>query len=440
MCTSRGIAFSIVASHTCTAYRLAANMTILILLCFLFLFIYAMLLLFYRSAWKAIPEYEFPVSRKLEVINKLAPIQSTNNYQPSTKISVIIPARNEAGNLYDLLTSLTHQTYPAALFEVIVVDDYSTDDTASIVKNYPASNIQLISLKEILKDKKINSYKKKAIQTAIQHSKGDLVVTTDADCFMGENWLQTIAAFYETNHPVLIVMPVSINCSNSPIEIFQALDFMSLQGITGASVYKKMHSMCNGANLAYSRKAFEKVNGFEGIDNIASGDDMLLMHKISLQYPGGISYLKSKEVIVQTQPMHKVKDFLNQRIRWASKANKYDDKRITAVLLVVYLLNLLLFVIPLLSISNNEYSIFNYPLSERSLSGREFSIINSWFLLVVIKTIVELFFLIPVAGFFNKRNILWLFPLAQPFHILYTVIAGFLGMFGSYTWKERKVK
>ncbi|MEO6405088.1 MAG: glycosyltransferase, partial [Ferruginibacter sp.] len=313
-------------------------MTILFLLAFLFLAIYCGLLFYYRRAWKAIPTPPLPFSNS-----------SLPKYQLSTKISVIIPARNEAGNLYNLLTSLTHQTYPAALFEVIVVDDYSTDDTANIVKNYPASNIQLISLKEILKDETINSYKKKAIQTGIKHSKGEMIVTTDADCFMGENWLQTIAAFYETNHPEMIVMPVSINCDNSPIEIFQALDFMSLQGITGASVYKKMHSMCNGANLAYTRKAFDKVNGFDGIDNIASGDDMLLMHKISLQYPGGISYLKSKKVIVQTQPMHTVKDFLNQRIRWASKANKYDDKRIMVVLSLVYLLNVCLLIIPLLS-------------------------------------------------------------------------------------------
>jgi cellulose synthase/poly-beta-1,6-N-acetylglucosamine synthase-like glycosyltransferase len=401
-------------------------MTILFSLAFLLLIIYCGLLLYYRQAWKSIPE---PVeSSQLSI----------DNYQLS--ISVIIPARNEASNLYDLLTSLTQQTYPAALFEVIVVDDYSTDDTANIVRNFPAPNIHLISLKEILKEEKINSYKKKAIEIGISQSKGELIVTTDADCFMGKDWLQTIAAFYQTNHPQLIVMPVSINCGNSPVEIFQALDFMSLQGITGASVYKKVHSMCNGANLAYTRKAFDKVKGFEGIDNIASGDDMLLMHKISLQYPNGISYLKSKEVIVHTQTMHTVKDFLNQRIRWASKANKYDDKRITAVLIVVYLLNVLLLVIPLWSIVNRQSSMEE---SGVHTSFKFFTIHHSpftyWLLLVAIKTIIELFFLFPVAGFFNKRRLLWLFPLAQPFHILYTVIAGFLGMFGSYQWKDRKV-
>src|ERR1700741_4803978 len=111
------------------------------------------------------------------------------------------------------------------------------------------------------------------------------------------------------------------------------MDFLVLQGITGASVTKKIHSMCNGANLAYEKKIFYEVNGFAGIDHIASGDDMLLMHKIAKIYPGRIGYLKSTEAIVNTQPMATWPDFFNQRIRWASKATHYNDKRIFWVLL-----------------------------------------------------------------------------------------------------------
>ena len=119
-------------------------------------------------------------------------------------------------------------------------------------------------------------------------------------------------------------------------EVFQALDFMTLQGITGASVYEKMHSMCNGANMAYERAAFHEVEGFKGIDNIASGDDMLLMHKIYKHHPGGVMFLKSANAIVQTMPVQTLKELFNQSIRWASKADQYDDKRIFFVLLVVY--------------------------------------------------------------------------------------------------------
>lgn len=189
--------------------------------------------------------------------------------------------------------------------------------------------------------------------------------------------------------------------------------------------------MCNGANLAYTKKAFEAVGGFSGIDTIASGDDMLLMHKIYRRYPDRVMFLRSKEVIVQTEPVRSVGEFFNQRIRWASKANKYDDKRIFWVLLLVYLVNALLLTLPVISVFNNiQYPIFNVQCS----------MFGVWLLLLAAKTITELVFLYPVAKFFSKQKLLWLFPLMQPFHIIYTVIAGWLGTFGRYTWKERSVK
>jgi cellulose synthase/poly-beta-1,6-N-acetylglucosamine synthase-like glycosyltransferase len=293
----------------------------------------------------------------------------------------------------------------------------------------------LISLKDLVAPNGINSYKKKAIEIAVARSNSELIITTDADCIAPPNWLQTIAAFYEEKKPALIVMPVAIDCSNKFIELFQALDFMTLQGITGASVNKKFHSMCNGANLAYTKKAFAAVDGFAGIDTIASGDDMLLMHKIFKWDPAAVLFLRSKEVIVQTQPVNSIKDFFNQRIRWASKADQYDDKRIFAVLLIVYLFNLLLIVLPVIALFNNQYfSIHIYPVTFTT------SVFECWLFLLIGKTLVELIFLFPVAKFFNKRSLLWLFPLMQPFHILYTVIAGWLGKFGSYKWKGRNVK
>jgi cellulose synthase/poly-beta-1,6-N-acetylglucosamine synthase-like glycosyltransferase len=202
---------------------------------------------------------------------------------------------------------------------------------------------------------------------------------------------------------------------------FQSLDFMTLQGITGASVFKKFHSMCNGANLAYGKKVFYEVNGFDEIDDIASGDDMLLMHKIQKVYPDRILFLKSPEVIVQTQPAATLKDFMNQRIRWASKTDKYTDKKIIAVLLLVYLLNAWIFILGISSFFiTKAFYIFSVAIA--------------------IKIIVELIFLYPVAKFFREQKLLWWFVPAQPFHILYILIAGWLGKFGSYQWKGRKVK
>lgn len=387
---------------------------ILIYISLILLLGYSALLVYYRKSWGSIPDFKVEANSKL-----------------GTKISIIIPARNEEENIGYCLQSIIEQSYPAHLFEVLVVDDHSTDNTAAIIKSYASNNVKLISLKDYLSANEINSYKKKAIEISIQQSNGELIVTSDADCVFPKNWLTTIASFYESKRPAFIVMPVLISYGKKMIEVFQSLDFMTLQGITGASVHKKFHSMCNGANLAYTKEAFIAVNGFKGIDNIASGDDMLLMHKIYNQFPNNIEYLKSREVIVTTNPVSTIQQFFNQRIRWASKADQFDDKRIFIVLIIVYFLNVLMMVLPIVAlISNRSISIMNIQLS----------MFNFYASLLLIKTIFELFFLYPVAKFFNQTKLLWWFPIAQPFHIVYTVIAGWLGKFGKYTWKERSVK
>jgi cellulose synthase/poly-beta-1,6-N-acetylglucosamine synthase-like glycosyltransferase len=376
---------------------------------------YALLLLYYRRGWLAIENYD--------TLKTAADLH--------TKITVIIPARNEDENIKVCLDSIVNQTYPKKLFEVIVVDDHSTDNTAEVVKQFSNENVRIISLKDFTTGGPINSYKKKAIETAIEFANGDLIISTDADCIAGKDWIRAIASFYEDTDAAFIAAPVSFKEEPEALKIFQSLDFMTLQGITGASVYKKIHSMCNGANLAYEKKVFYEVDGFKNIDSIASGDDMLLMHKIFELYPERVKFLRSKKAIIETAAMDSLKDFFNQRIRWASKADKYDDKRIFAVLMMVYLFNLLLLLIPILgAFKNIQYSIFNIQCS----------IFGYWLCLLIGKTIVELFFLFPIAKFFDKQKQLWWFPVAQPFHIVYTVIAGWLGKFGNYQWKGRTVK
>ncbi|MCP9749626.1 glycosyltransferase [Ferruginibacter sp. HRS2-29] len=381
-----------------------------------FLLIYIFLILYYRSAWNSISDY---------VISK---------EKFSTKVTVIIPARNEEKNIGRCLESITAQDFPAEQLQVIVVDDHSEDETASIVLKFAHKQVELIDLSSFT-HQNINSYKKKAIEVAIAKSSGELIITTDADCIVPPLWLQTIVSFFNEENAKFIAMPVTFSRRRSLLGIFQLLDFMVLQGITGASVEQGVHSMCNGANLAYSKEAFFAVEGFKGIDGIASGDDMLLMHKIAVRYPDDIHFLKSPDVVVETAPMDTLRDFFNQRIRWASKADKYDDKRIFAVLLIVYLFNFLLLAIPF------GLAWFN-PRFTFQLSGITiiFSLAEWWVLMLVVKTWIEMRFLFPVAMFFDRAKLLWWFPLAQPFHILYTVIAGWLGKFGSYEWKQRKVK
>jgi cellulose synthase/poly-beta-1,6-N-acetylglucosamine synthase-like glycosyltransferase len=372
-------------------------MIILVITILLFV-LYSILILYYWQSWKAIPEF------------------SAQSKTSAVSISIIIPARNEEENIRCLLTAIQKQTFPGNLFEIIVINDHSTDNTSEIVKEF--SEVILIELKEAA----LNSYKKKAIETGVAAASNELIVTTDADCIPPATWLETIALFKEQNDSVFIAAPVVFDLQKENfLSIFQTLDFMILQGITGASVHTKIHSMCNGANLAYEKKAFKEVNGFEGIDQLASGDDMLLMHKIAKKNPGKVHYLRSTAAIVSTQPMKTWKDLFNQRIRWASKATYYDDKRIIGVLLLVYLFNLSFLVLLVAGFWSPAFWLY-------------------LFIFWVAKTIVEFPFVYSVARFFDRQSLLKYFFFFQPFHIFYTIIAGWLGQSGKYEWKGRRVR
>jgi cellulose synthase/poly-beta-1,6-N-acetylglucosamine synthase-like glycosyltransferase len=438
-------------------------MAIFLLIAILVSALYYAIIIYYYFAYRSIPRYQQinqsanqPIPNSQSLIPSSQSNQSTNQLiNQLTTLSIIIPARNEAKNIERCLNSILDNNYPKHLFEIIVVDDHSEDDTENIVKKFTQQNVKLILLKDFVTDK-INSYKKKAIEIAIAQASGTLIITTDADCIVPNTWLQTIAHFYEEKKPVFIAMPVLIETSlisqaqidkgilksddlrrPSPwhgegkgVRLFQALDFMTLQGITAAVVHKKQMTMCNGANMAYEKNAFYEVGGFAGIDKIASGDDMLLMHKIYKKYPNRVLFLNAQEAIVKTAPVDNLEEFLNQRIRWASKADKYDDKRILPVLILVYFFNVLLCVLPIVAIFNNvQCSMFKI----------QFSIWGVWLLMVFLKILVEIIFLYPVSKFYGKQNWLWVFPLLQPFHIVYTIVAGWLGKFGKYTWKQREV-
>jgi cellulose synthase/poly-beta-1,6-N-acetylglucosamine synthase-like glycosyltransferase len=371
----------------------------LLLISLSFLLLYAFLIFYYFRAWRSFPDFE-----------------ALENSVPAF-ISVVIAARNEEKNIRSLLDAMASQTYPKDFFEVIVVDDYSTDSTADIVKKNSLSNLHLIqpTVASSL------SSKKKAIGSGIQKARGELIVTTDADCIPGPNWLAVINSFYRERSAIFIAAPVKFTHDGSVLQLFQALDFMTLQGITAASVATGFHSMCNGANLAYQKQAFTDVNGFEGIDRVATGDDMLLMHKIRKKHPTSVFYLKNQEAIISTTPMLSWKDFLMQRKRWASKTLVYDDYRIIAVLGFIYLLNCLFVVLIAASFFNPFYWWY---------------VIGFW----IGKTLIEFPFVYSVARFYKEQKTTTLFFFFQPVHMIYTVVIGLWSQMGRYEWKGRKTK
>ena len=367
--------------------------------------LYATAILMYRAWFIKLKQFKIPAS-----------------YTPSNSFSIIIPARDESTNIINCLHTIFDNDYPENLYEIIVVDDHSIDDTSLLVQQLQSnhSNILLIRLADEIDGQLLNAYKKKAIEKAIALSKHEWIITTDADCFTKKHWLKNFDAYIQDTNHVLVAAPVVFMKENNVLSMFQYIDFLSLQGITAASVSAGFHTMCNGANLAYQKAAFNAVDGFKDIDHLASGDDMFLMNKIKKEFPYGLGYLFTEQATVSTHPMPTWKAFLNQRIRWASKADKLKDKSVLLVLILVYLFNLLIFLMPLMAIFNTSFIIY-------------------CLIALLLKTVIELSFAIPVGRFFGQ-SFVWWFPFLQPIHIAYTVLAGWLGKFGSYKWKGRKVK
>jgi cellulose synthase/poly-beta-1,6-N-acetylglucosamine synthase-like glycosyltransferase len=364
-----------------------------------FLLLYAALILFYYVHWKKVANFT-PTSADVPVF-----------------VSVVIAARNEEHTLPLLLNDLLAQDYPAPLWEVIIVNDYSSDGTAEVISGLARSNMRMM-LPAVPSSK---SSKKRAIETGVNEATGELILITDADCRVGSRWISTTANFYREKGAAFIAAPVKFSHNNSALQIFQSLDFITLQGITAASVTANFHAMCNGANLAYTKQAFKSVNGFEGIDKIASGDDMLLMHKIARKDPMQVFYLKSSEAIVSTAPMKTWRELFMQRKRWASKTLVYNDYRIIAVLVFILLLNTLFPVLLIAALINKSYWIYCLFF----LAG---------------KTGIEWPFVSSVAKFYGEQKLMRYFFLFQPLHAFYTVFVGLLSQFGNYEWKGRRTK
>lgn len=335
---------------------------------------------------------------------------------PNTKVSVIVACRNEEDHIEDCIQSLMNQSYPKDLYELIIVNDHSDDKTVEVIESIISSesNIHLHHASQ-------GEGKRNALTEGIALAKGDFIMTTDADCWVSLEWIETIIENYQHTRAKMILGPVEFKQGNSLLTKFQDLDFMGMIGIAGGSTANQYPHVCNGANLSYEKEAFYQINGFEGEEKNPSGDDMILLQKMNLKYKGQIEFVKSQKAMTYTHPMYNWKDFFNQRIRWASKSGELLDKKISVILGLVLLYNLLSFVFIVLSF---------------------FKPIVIWLLLfhVVIKLLIDFLFLKEVLGFFNRRSLLFFYPIAQIMHLFYIIIVGIMSQISSFEWKGRKIQ
>ncbi|WP_341221144.1 glycosyltransferase family 2 protein [Polaribacter atrinae] len=347
-----------------------------------------------------------------------------------TSFSVIIPFRNEAENLPLLLKSIAELNYPNDLVEFILVDDASDDNSVEIINGFSFSKegqvLNTSSQKSIIartdiwiikNNRTSNSPKKDAITTAISIAKNKWIVTTDADCILPENWLKTLDSFIQNNNAKMVVAPVNYKIENNFLEQFQLLDFMSMQGTTIGGFGIDFPFLCNGANFAYKKENFLKLNGFEGNNNIASGDDVFLFEKFINADKKSVFYLKSKEAIVTTFPVKTWRGLINQRTRWAAKTGNFGSLNVKLIGLLVLLTNFV--VVYYLLNGNLEMLLFPFML----------------------KIIIDLFLFLPTIEFFKQQKGFYkwyLFAsLLYPFFSLFVI---FKSLFFKYNWKGRRFK
>jgi biofilm PGA synthesis N-glycosyltransferase PgaC len=339
----------------------------------------------------------------------------------STRFTVVVPARNEADNILNILTDLASQEIPKEFYEVIIVDDFSSDDTAPLVKKFildhGQSNFRLIRLGDM--PGSIGS-KKEAIRAGIKEAKYDLIVTTDSDCRAGKGWLSGIIAYHKKFRPAMMMGPVTYEQKKGFLARFQELEFLSLVASGAGAAQMGAAIICNGANLAYTKEVFDEVNGFEGNDLYLSGDDVFLMHKVKERFGGrSVHFIKDPRAIVYTMPAASLKELINQQRRWVSKSRGYRDLTTLLVALSVYIMNVLI-------LTGLIAGIFNHALIWIALSG------------FLIKCLVDFPIMLGITGFVGRKKLLWEYPAIQVLYVPFVVFIGISAFFIKGNWKGRE--
>lgn len=265
-------------------------------------FIYVSLQIFYLYNW-------------LKTSSTLVP----KNYAPTTGLSVVVVAHNAGNTIEKCIQDILNQNYPPTLFEIIVVNDRSTDSTQDIIQKINQGQVRLINLADHPEFMHSPAFKKSGIELGVQHSLNDWIVVTDADCTYRRDWLRTIAYVKKSGDAVLITAPIQLEGMENFFAKMQQMETLAFMVITAAGIRSGLHTIANGANMSFSKIAFLQINGFEGNYHYASGDDMFLIEKMKKHFPGRIGFLKSPTAVVSTPAKKNWKSLIQQRLRWASK-------------------------------------------------------------------------------------------------------------------------
>lgn len=336
------------------------------------------------------------------------PISSSTNIF----ISVVIAMRNERQTLHQLFQSLSILNYPSTDFEIIIVDDHSDDESILEAKKW----IDHFSSLTVLAIPDSQNGKKAALTYGISKSKGRLIATTDADCVLPVNWLQEINEAFQNENTNMVIGAVALQDENKFFSQLQSIEFASVIGTGMALCELGKPIMCNGANLSFRKRVFEEVKGYEGNEHILSGDDEFLMRKIQVSYPSSIHTLNPEDCLVVTKPQASVKDFFQQRIRWASKwkVNSSVLARLIAVFMFVFQVSWLMVIV--------------WSVGDKFMIGVA---------VIFLKFIFDFIFLRAVCQSLKMKFNLWAFLCLQFLYPLYVLYVGFFSQVKNHQWKGR---
>ena len=331
-------------------------------------------------------------------------------------VSVVVPARNEAPHIESCLLSILNQTYPTDKFEIICVDDSSTDDTypkaTTLSKQYARLSVLQLSGER--------TGKKAALTMGIESAKGELILQTDADCLVPSDWIRTLVNYFE-EEVGMVAGPVKLVYQPSLFQKLQALEIAGLGILGGGAMLGKRPHMCNGGNLSFRKSLFKDMGGYQGIDHVASGDDELFLQKVLHLSNYSIAFCRSSEAIVTTAACATWSEFTSQRIRWVSKAKHYWNRQVNLLQGISYLAFWGLFLFLLLSLFDTSLWIY-------------------FFSLLLLKLLADLPLMFQAVRFFQEKPLLWLLPLLECVYIPYVLWVGIRGNLNpSYTWKNRTV-
>ncbi len=244
---------------------------------------------------------------------------SSNLSYKKRSVSIVVASHNEAANLPTLLTSLVNQKYPSELYEIIIADDGSTDGSEAIIRSYADMGVKLHYIRTTGRETAI-SPKKNAMNLAIQKAQNEIILTTDADCIVPLTWIESTVQHFTDDVSVVAGYSRTLlkNWSKaSLVNKYEHFDFAATYLVLAGGYTLGKSWACIGQNLAYRKTAWEDVGGFEKIQHLITGDDVILMH-LMRRAGHKVVFNFDPHSFVYTQPMPSWKELISQRARWAS--------------------------------------------------------------------------------------------------------------------------